>query len=189
MKIEISDLQKLLEAIDNKKLSISEAIALINGKIEEPATTSHVISTDDIKLAVDYSKTVEQTIADGKYDWKNSDITVKNFPISPEMIGKKVDIAGRLFHFDRNISSEDAIKEMDDDGCRPATLMELLALGAIHPELQREFPIIALGSVWHDSDDYRHVPSLYVFGRDRGLYLNDFDDAWNAQCRFFGVRK
>ena len=74
--------------------------------------------TDDVKLTVDYTKTVEQAIADGNYDWKNSDVTAKNFPISPEMIGKKVDISGRLFHFDRNINSKEAIKEMDSDGCR-----------------------------------------------------------------------
>ena len=80
MEVDESELQQLLEAIDNKKLSIPEAIVLINGKTEN---NKPLPSTDDIKLTVDYSKTVEQAVADGKYDYKNSDITVKNFPISP----------------------------------------------------------------------------------------------------------
>ena len=192
MKIDISDLQKLLEAIDNKKLSIPEAIALINGKngkIEKKVATSQAITTDDVKLTVDYTKTVEQAIADGNYDWKNSDVTAKNFPISPEMIGKKVDISGRLFHFDRNISSKEAIKEMDSDGCRPAILMELLALGATHPELQRQFPVVALGSVWRTFIGFRQVPYLDVNDDDRELDLSYFGDDWWACCRFLGVRK
>ena len=144
--------------------------------------------TDDVKLIVDYTKTVEQAIADGNYDWKNSDVTAKNFPISPEMIGKKVDISGRLFHFDRNIGSENAIKKMDSDGCRPATLMELLALGATHPELQKQFPIIALGSVWRTFIGFRQVPYLDVNDNDRKLNLSYFGDDWWACCRFLGVR-
>jgi len=189
MKIDTSDLQKFFETMKSKNLSLAEVIAIINGKVEEKTNTSQVIVTDDVKFSVDYSKTVEQAVADGKYDWKNSDVTAEHFPISPEMIGKKVDISGRLFHFDRNISSEDAIKEMDSDGCRPATLMELLALGVTHPELQRQFPIIALGSVWRDSDDRRQVPFLDVDDDDRGLSLYYFGSGWDASCRFLGVRK
>jgi undecaprenyl-diphosphatase len=56
-------------------------------------------------------------------------------------------LIGKLFHFNRDISSEDAIAEMDKDGFRPATLAELLALGEAQPELQKQFPIIALSSV------------------------------------------
>ena len=192
MKIETSDLQKFFETIESKNLSLSEAIALINGKngkIEKKVATSQAITTDDVKLTVDYTKTVEQAIADGNYDWKNSDVTAKNFPISPEMIGKKVDISGRLFHFDRNIGSENAIKKMDSDGCRPATLMELLALGATHPELQKQFPIIALGSVWRTFIGFRQVPYLDVNDDDRELDLSYFGDDWWACCRFLGVRK
>jgi len=87
--------------------------------------------TEEIKLTVDYTKTVEQAITDGNYDWKNDDIIVKNFPISPEMIGKKVEVVTKLFYFNRDISSNDGISEMEKADYRPATLMELLALGAV----------------------------------------------------------
>ncbi len=187
MKISKSDLQKLTTAMENKKLSVSQMIELIEKSgVQSEKVINH---TDEIKLAVDYTKTIEQAIADGHYDWKNSDINAKNFPISPEMTGKKAEVSANLFHFNRDISSEDAISEMDKTGYRPATLMELLVLGFLFPELQRQFSIVALGSVWHDADGYRLVPCLCAYGDGRELSLGWFDDGWGAPCRFLGVRK
>jgi len=104
-----------------------------------------VVTSGEIILSVDYSKTLDLAIADGKYDRVDSAISVKNFPV---VSGIKVAIFTSLFQFvDGDISSEDVIKEMDRRGFRPATLMELLALGETHPELQRQFPIIALGTI------------------------------------------
>lgn len=150
--------------------------------------TSEVVD-NEIILNVDYTKTVEQTIADGKYGWVNKDITVKNFPTSPEMIGKKVEVFAKLFHFNNRISSDYAISEMDKAGYRPATLMELLTLGILFPELQRRFPIVALGSVWCFGVNFRCVTYLDVLIPLRGLYLNSIDSYWSARCRFLGVRK
>ena len=96
------------------------------------------------KVTVDYSKTLEQMIADGKYDWKNSDIKAKNFPLNGQGT-TAVNI--ELVHFNRNIESDTALAELDKMGLRPATLPELLAFGAKYPDKQREFPIVALGSV------------------------------------------
>jgi len=62
-------------------------------------------------------------------------------------------------------------------------------LAAAHPELQKQFPIIALGSVWRDSSGSRQVPYLGVGAYDRKLYLDDFGLDWAARCRFLGVRK
>ena len=84
---------------------------------------------------------------------------------------------------------ENIIEEMDSWFCRPATLMELLALGATHPELQREFRVVALGSIWRDSRGICLVPFLGVHGVMRKSYLNPFDCDWDANFRFLGVRK
>lgn len=181
------ELQQLFEIMENKNLSIAQVVEIIkknNAVVSQKATNA-----DEIKLTVDYTKIVEQSIAAGKYDWKNSDITAKNFPISLEMIGKKVEVSAKLFHFNRGISSDDAISEMDKDGYRPATSMELLALGYQYPELQRQFPIVALGSVWHDADLSRCMSCLLVGGSGRGLDLGWFGSGWDARYRFLGVRK
>jgi hypothetical protein len=78
---------------------------------------------------------------------------------------------------------------MDKAGYRPATLAELLALGEAHPELQKEFPIVALGSIWHDADGNRDVPVLSFDGSRRKLFLNWFVNDWYVNFRFLGVRK
>jgi hypothetical protein len=228
MKISKSDLRKLTLAMENKNLSIAQVIELVENS--KNVAELAVISDPDgeIKLTIDYTKTIKQAIGDGNYDCKNSDITIKHFPVSPEMIGKKVEVSAKqfhfkrdissddaisemdkagyrpatlimigkkvevsakLFHFSRDISSDDAISEMDKAGYRPATLMELLVLGILFPELQRQFPIVALGSVWRPTSDGRCVPYLDGSGSGRGLGLGWFDDGWYADYRFLGVRK
>jgi hypothetical protein len=120
------------------------------------------------QLEIDGTKTLEQMIADGKYDWKNSDINEKNFPIKDKT---KRTATIELFHFVKDISSENAIKAMAKEDFRPATIEELLALGAKQPELQKEFPIIALGSVWRLPFGLRGVPGLYWSDSGRELNL------------------
>ncbi|HEY4715179.1 MAG TPA: hypothetical protein VIH31_01605 [Candidatus Paceibacterota bacterium] len=137
------------------------------------------------ELEVDGTKILEQLIADGKYDWKNPDIKEKNFPIKDKT---KRMATIELFHFGFDISSESAVKAMEKEGFRPATIEELLALGAKHPELQKEFPIIALGSVWKNFDGYRGVPELYWDDSERDLRLNDWAGGWRGRYRFAGVR-
>lgn len=125
-------------------------------------------------------------IARGKYDWTNPDITEVHFPTS---VPTDYDAEYKLFHFDRGISSEDAIREMEREGFRPGTLAELLALGEAQPELQKQFPVIALSSVWRDSDGDRRVPGLRWGGGRRELRLFWFEFDWDADCRFLAVRK
>lgn len=145
---------------------------------------------DEIKLTIDYTKTIEKAIVDGKYKFKNSDINDKNFPVSSEMIGKKVNVSAKLFNFNRDISSYDAISEMNKDGYRPATLMELLFLGILFPGLQRQFPIVAFGSFLRDSAGFRCAPCLDVDDSGRKLRLGWFDGGdWNARYLFLGIRK
>ena len=101
----------------------------------------------------------------------------------------KVDLEIVLVHFNRDISSEDALKEMDALGLRPAKIEEPLAFGETHPDIQREFPIIALGSVWRGRNGDRGVPFLVGWGGRRGLRLDWFEVGWIGRCRFAAVRK
>ncbi|HPW05877.1 MAG TPA: hypothetical protein PLA05_02845 [bacterium] len=72
MKIWKAHLQKLTAGMENKKLSISQVIELIKGsniKGEKVVDTAN-----EIKLVVDYTKTLEQVIAEGNYNWENNNI-------------------------------------------------------------------------------------------------------------------
>lgn len=144
------------------------------------------INPDTFPVTVDYSKTLEQMIADGKYDWENPGINAKNFP----MEGKGTSTANiELVHFNRNVDSNGVLRELDNMGLRPATLPELLAFGAKYPEKQREFPIVAHGSVWRYSRGRRIVAYLSCDGDGRGLNLDRLENGWYAGCRFAAVRK
>ncbi len=139
------------------------------------------------KVTVDYKQTVIQMIQAGKYDWINDDITAERFPIQGE--GEK-EVEVTLFHFGWKISSETAISAMDKAGYRPATIEELLALGSSHPRLQGQFPVMALGSAWQDSDRGRCIPCLDWGSSGRSLGLRWFETSdWREYCRFAAVRK
>lgn len=142
------------------------------------------------KIVVDYGISLAEMIKTGKYDWVNDDIVAKNFPIQIQAQGnEKQELEITLFHFNRYIGSDDAIKEIDKAGYRPVSLAELLALGTSQPELQRQFPIIALGSVWQDRYGDRYVPYLWLDGSDRCLYLFLFESDWFPLFRFAVARK
>lgn len=148
-----------------------------------------VVAVSDVPgvflLTVDYNQSLEQMIAAGQYDWKNSDITAKRFPIKGE---GAVEFEARYFHFNHSISSENVIQEMKKASWEPAAIEHLLAFGEKNPEEQRKFPIIGLGSVAGVDGD-RGVPCLYGLDAGRGLRLHWFDSAWSSDYRFLAVRK
>ncbi len=137
-------------------------------------------------MSVDYDRPVKDGIKAGKYDWKNDDITAEHFP--SQETGTK-DATVELFHYGKDISTDEVIADMDKHGYRPATLKEILALGEKHPDLQREFPIIGLGSVWRSPPGGRYCPYLFRDGSGRRLSLGWFGNGWSDVCRFAAVRK
>src|SRR3989344_4068460 len=153
-------------------------------------------------VSVDYEKSLGDMIAAGKYYWKNDDITVNNFPIErPNLMAEgpyrtpgvngTADVKLRLIHFGRVITMAQAAEEIAQHGLEPAKIEHLLAFGAKYPDKQREFPIIALGSVWVHSCGRRGVPCLGGDCSKRDLFLSWYDpsDGWVGRCRFLVVSK
>ncbi len=137
-------------------------------------------------IVVDYDMSVEDAVKGGRYDWSNSDITTKNFPTTRTGVST-VDV--ELVHFNRAISTDDALTELKKQGLRPAELHELLALGRERPDLQRGFPVVALGSLWQSRFGYRFAPCLGRDGSERDLYLYWVAYDWDEISRFAAVRK
>ena len=76
------------------------------------------MNTDTIStgiIAVDYSKSLQNMMADGSYDWVNPAITPRGFPITAVGI---VQFETKVFHFNRYISSEDAVEAITADDRR-----------------------------------------------------------------------
>ena len=148
-------------------------------------------------VTIDYTHSLAQMIAAGKYDSINPDITDKYFPSPsiptglPPSTGSgqatKVDLKLELVHLNRTISSNDAVQELKKQGLRPATLPELLAFGATYPEEQRKYPIVTHSSVWRRWSCYRDVPCLFSGDGGRNLGLYSFEIDWSAGHRFLAV--
>lgn len=201
MRVEMSELNQLLEAIKEKNLSIPEVISLIQNRKTEAHPQPQPQPAEDISLTVDYGQTLKQMIDAGKYDWAQREVTEKFFPLRVELFlgekiavstNEKITVSTKLFYFNHSISSEDVIIEMGKSGYRPATLPELLALGIKYPDLQYRFPIIALGSVWHRDIGGRRIPVLTVDVCDsakRELILGLFESEWKSGVRFLGTRE
>lgn len=169
---------------DRLKLALQ---AIIKGEFDKVvAIPENSIAADLYTVVVDYSQPLAEMIKSGNYNWINNYITAKHFPV----IGNgKAEVALQIAHFNRPISSDNAIAELDKCGLCPATLLELLAFGAKYPELQRQFPIIALGSVWAHLRGDRYVAYLREDDGKRYLYLRWYGSDWRAHCRFLAVPK
>ncbi len=137
-------------------------------------------------VTVNYGLSIESLVQSGGYDWKNNDANDRNFP---NFRDHKSTVDVQLIHFNRVISTEDALSELDRRGLKPVDLHTLLSLGAKYPDLQRQFSIVALGSVWQSPFGDRCIPYLSVYGSRRNLNLSLVDGGWDAICRFAAFRK
>ncbi len=171
-----------IEAIVNKLGGMDGVRRLLSGElvVQPPDLT-----VGDFEILVDYTQTLEAMIAAGRYDWANSDITAKRFPVEGE---GKVTKKAKLYHFNRSMTSEEVIRELDKQGKRPATIEELLAFGAQHPEIQRQFPVVALGSS-AEVGGCRYVAYLRRFGSLRHLLLRYWNGDWRGCYRFLAFDK
>jgi hypothetical protein len=146
-----------------------------------------------VRITVNHKRTIEEMVKAGNYYRSDPYITSKHFPSSEKGLRQ---VETRIVQFNRYVVAKEVLQELDNNGFRPATLPELLALGEQYPGLQ-EFPIVALGSIWYTRAGYRHVAYL---DRDRNLsrelLLYGVEYGWNSkwggdgtQYYFAAVRK
>jgi len=172
------DIHALVTDTEPAKLAIGKIADAVAGIIQTVKNIFRVI--------IDYGKSLSEMVASGKYNWVNPDINAKNFSV--EGTGK-VEANIELIHFNRTMESDEVLRELDRMGYRPANLPELLAFGASYPEKQREFPIVALGSIWRRLGGRRNVAFLYSCAGGRKLDLGWCENGWGDRCRFAAVRK
>ena len=170
-------------------ISLVAALMLLTGCVYMMYSSSHQRT---FTVVVDYNQSLVEMIQAGEYDWVDTEITAEQFPFFPlqsQGYGRqKVEIA--LFLFNRPISPGWVINEMDEAGYRPVNPAGLLALGAAQPDLQRQFPIAALGQFWQDPSGYRYVIALFSDNALRGLRRVSLDESdWSKYWRFAAVRK
>lgn len=143
--------------------------------------------TFEVTVICEFTAAIEA----GNYDRVNPYVT-EEFALLSSCVSGPVDVT--LFHINReDVSSDEVISIMSKEGYRPATLWELAALGAAYPDLQREFYVVALGSIWYFKGVKRDVPILFEYVGHRQLSMYSYAFDWNSQGRpadrFAAVRK
>ena len=220
-------LEKIELHAENEEAAASEAQALfdlrcVHGRIPAPdgllyprslqivyarklddATTRPqlVLRENEYLVDVDYNIPLEEAIRRGRYDDLDPRITARHFPGLPIEPARKVI---RLIDMGYRAPTGEILGEIEEAGLQPATIWELLALGAQHPLEQRTRVIVALGTFWNTMFR-RRVPLLghsdvRRFWRDHdfltGRYVAAEDmsrrkwltERWSRGCVFAAVR-
>ena len=98
------------------------------------------------------------------------------------------------------MSADQIRTKLDKMDLRPANLQEGLSFGERYPDVQREFPIVFLGSAWRRSNGY-YGNSYYGYARLDGCggydsmrvlcldWAGDGWGDWGGNCRFAAVSK
>lgn len=138
-------------------------------------------------VRIDYHLSLAKMIALGNYQLVDSDILPFNFSI----VGTgQVDANLAIFLFDRHISSIEVIAEMDLENYDPTRIEHLLAFGSQYQNIQRQFPISALGSIWQISINLAMTPTLSVSGNNwRSLKLDYSNYTWKEIRGFLAVAR
>lgn len=176
MKPSFKQIEEFWRQVESGRITMPRLQQFLEGK-----------SGESLTVVVDYSQPIAEMVRAGKYDYVNSDITDKRFP--KKQNSGAVETSPDLVHLNKVVSTDEALRELNARGLRPATLEELLAFGAAYPEEQRKFSIVGLGSSWLDPLGHRRVPVLWgnSSGRDLSLYWRE--DDWNSGYRFLAIRK
>jgi hypothetical protein len=139
-------------------------------------------------VTIDYSRTLDEMIAAGRYDWKSSDITATHFPIDGS---GTVEAKVSLVRIGRYATTREVEKHLDGLGLKSARIEHLLAFGKRYPDKQRECQIVALGSAWEYHPGYCVGPFLVGDAESRHLNVNWIAPGlgWDECCHFLAFPK
>ncbi|MEE4452186.1 hypothetical protein [Novosphingobium resinovorum] len=139
------------------------------------------------------SLSFEERVARGSYGWRHPDLTEASFPLAgldadDDAHDDRREVEQKLFHFNRNVSSEDAAQLIVEAGFEPAAIADILAFGEAAPHVQCRHPVVGLGSV-ATIEGKASAPTLWFDGTRRTLDVLWLDGDWHRNYRFLGVRR
>lgn len=159
-----------------------QVLRILSGEVEvqllSPAPAERFVT---VAAGIDF----EERVARGNYGWRNGDLTEERFPVTEDQCGAREQ---KLFHFNRSLSSDQAIQEIREAGYEPGRIGDILVFGEVFQAEQRRHPIIGLGSAVM-VDRSLSVPALWFDGDRRTLDLIWYDGDWHRNYRFLGVRR
>lgn len=178
-----------LETAVRNRATIRSLMGLNETTSAVPAQTgTATFNPDSFSLVVNYDAKLEYLARMGRYNFVNENFTSANFPTT--RTGTATLEGGRLVHFGRDMSTAAVEKKLDEMGLRPGEPHELAAFGSKYPDVQREYPVVALGGKrWREPGFGECVAYLRVWDVRRGLYLDIVVSDWGGNDRFLAFPK
>ncbi len=181
----------------NKKIETPHTMVTPKVSVAPTATEGGVVVDEQYPVTLDEQVTLQELLLAGNYDSYIADEVElqRIFEVDP----RTHEIVIEPLCFDHPCTLEDMLEEMTHLGYRGATLRELLAIGAQHPELQRRKVLVALGSAHHETyihpgdtewtlDNVLHVPVLADVLGERMLILGEYDGKYRPGYYFLCVK-
>jgi len=153
----------------------------------EPTITS-------ITVPIDYTRTLVAMRDAGKCDgYVDLNLNDANFSVGAGQGSEYKLIYIICFHRDIGDNEDPAksklLEELGKLGFQPEGPAESCAVGEHHPDLQRQFPIVARRQVWRDPRGVPLCPILRGDSTYRSQFLHDVRYGWRDDCRFLASRK
>ncbi|MEI6627470.1 MAG: hypothetical protein WCL61_02650 [bacterium] len=176
----IRSLILILGGINNARKILDKKIKVV---LEVLSYIDHTLT-----ITVNQCQSVEKLLEAGKFAFRAAYINSRHYPVPQK--AKKFQQPVALFWFDGMgmVDTETVLAQMAKEGYRPATIWELLFLAIAYPELQIEFNIVALGTVYHHPDQDR-VFLLYFSQRLPSVGEDTYKQQWRQNTRFLAVPK
>ncbi|MES2436554.1 MAG: hypothetical protein V4519_00925 [Patescibacteria group bacterium] len=170
---------------------------------QEKAMTNPIKESGPEVRTKEFSVAVDRTLSSHEYIERGTYVEVN--PRIPRTISDTTRASAEetmvMFSFERSMRTNDILKIIVDNDCRPANLVELLAFGAKYPEFQNDHIVLALGEMVFDKTNTSppHVgynPVLMKISNKRVLQLapnyfmtggQDLRVPWENTC-FAAVR-
>jgi len=179
---------------DFHRLSTPEGEPVLD-KLVEFMVVQFCKAADIFHVVIGFGFSLKEMIEAGNYDHVNNGIfSLKFVKGDPADRKRQEEVQFELVHFDRDMTTEQVLEELDKMGCRPGDFAGLCAFGAKYPRKQKEFSIVELASVLEDPYGHRCVVYLDWHGwidseLARHLCLYRINRDWHTGCRFLVVRK
>jgi hypothetical protein len=147
-----------------------------------------LVLSEGFPLRVDRRKGLSRMIEEGHYDLADLQIRQLRFKTS----AKGGQVTGRLLRCepllrDDAITVNTVLRSMRRRQLRPASVGELLALGAQYPDEQCAAPIVALGAQGTAKNGMIYIPYLLGSGSKRFLKLRWDSQQWPSGYLFLAI--
>jgi hypothetical protein len=145
-------------------------------------------------VSVDYSQSTEQMVRAGQYDAADRRFDSIEFPIRKREGDKELK---GIHYFElaiidfprRNLTTEAAKKLIMALGFQPAKIEHLLALGAMHKEIQRKYNMIALCALKAHGDGDVAAACLFQDEKGKRCLYTQWQSAFWQNMHFIGYRE